>query len=181
MEERIPKMGISIYPSEVSTSYNSHNGEPPIHQDTLIAMVVNPHTLFVYWDTTLITQSLVAQHFMTAWADIRLGLRVWDVTGVAIDAQFAVAHAQGQRDEAPASSTAPPQTYLQGLRSGRDYIVDLGTWTADQHFFTILRSNSVHTPRTLLDESLEANDTWKPANPMVINWKSRFTGYSLGG
>jgi hypothetical protein len=184
-----------------------HNNDGGTHNssdlDGAVALAIDAHTLFVYWTVSDITQSLLAKHFTIPWTQMRLSLRTMDVTGVVegvVDGdtpnQFNHAHmsrqplnfskVHGNRDEGIYHTTT--QFYVKGLLSGRDYVVDIGTWAEGQHFFTIVRSNLVRTPYVHSQSHSQAHSHSQPHTrgfqtaPLTTNdWKATFTGYSLGG
>lgn len=182
------------------------------HVDDAVALAIDAHTLFVYWNVSDITQKLLAEHFEMPWPRMRLALRTMDETG--------------HRDEDICHTTS--QFYVKGLPSGQDYVVDFGVWGESQHFFTIVRSNVVHTPYVYSpaapyvysravsradapEDSHPHTDDHAPAGvppldhapqpkpqaqarnsnpepfafpsapPSAHDWKTTFTGYSLGG
>lgn len=107
----------------------------------LTLMVRSPHSLFAYWEVQTDWQKLIAAHFQSNWYALPLSLRLHDVTDVIFDGH----NSHELRLAAPSRSV--DNWYFHDVQPDRNYLVDLGTWTEEGQFFSILRSNPVRTPR----------------------------------
>ncbi|MBD0379870.1 DUF4912 domain-containing protein [Paenibacillus sedimenti] len=111
------------------------------HKDLLHLMVVDAHTLYVYWEISDRRRWLVSQHFECDYGTMPKVLRVYDVTSTF----FNGSNAHSYRDV----TTSPEANnwYLHDLGADRTHVVDIGTYTWEHEFIPLLRSNCVTTPK----------------------------------
>ncbi|MEW9699831.1 DUF4912 domain-containing protein [Paenibacillus sp. SI8] len=111
------------------------------HKDLLHLMGVDAHTLFVYWEISNRRRWLVSQHFECDYDVMPKVLRVYDVTCIL----FNGSNAHSYRDVI----TLPEADswYVRQLQPDRTYLIDIGTYTWEQEFVPLFRSNCAATPR----------------------------------
>ncbi|TCS75458.1 DUF4912 domain-containing protein [Effusibacillus lacus] len=107
----------------------------------LVAMVKEPDTIFVYWELEDLRKRLISEHFQADWNSLPFFLQVYDVTHLGFNGYNANSTRRIQVH--PLSDN----WYIHNLEPGRHYQLDFGTTTLSGHFFAILRSNIVETPR----------------------------------
>lgn len=146
---------------------------PEYNEDDLFSMVHSPTAIFAYWSLSDSKRHMVEHHFRTPWQSLPKRLKVYDVT----DIEF-----HGHNSHRSFEIELPEMTnnwFIRGLEPNRSYCVDLGTKTFDGSFFTILRSNTIETPRIEAD-SLQAEKVlnWKSGNVAEPEWLENFCSYS---
>ena len=129
---------------------SAQNGLPGDYGDNKIVLLVrDPWWLFAYWEVTPGHEAGVSEQIRRAGlTKQKTVLRVYDTTEVSpektrsffdIELNFFVDH-----------------WYIDVGSPDRSWVVDLGIRTVEGHFFTLVRSNQVHTPRfgpsNVLDE-----------------------------
>lgn len=115
----------------------------------LTLMTKSPTSLYAYWEIRHDWQVLIAEHFEQEWDAVSLSLRLHDVTDLVFDGH----HSHRQLTVTPAKTA--DNWYFHDVESNRDFMADLGLWTAHSQFFCILRSNRVSTPRLRCDNDIE--------------------------
>lgn len=111
------------------------------YRDSLHLMVVDAHSLYVYWEISDRRRWLVSQHFECDYGVMPKVLRVYDVTCI----YFNGSNAHSYRDIW--TTPAADNWYLHDLGADRTYLVDIGTYTWEHEFIPLLRSNCVATPK----------------------------------
>jgi len=130
---------------------NSREFQVPERYDEnyLVLLVRDPYCLFAYWELTGEQRGLVTGEFGCSWGEVPLLLRLYDVTGLNFDGR----NAHSFKDISV--HALADNFYLQELEANKGYCVDLGVIAPDGRFVTIVRSNTVATPRdTLADGSV---------------------------
>ena len=138
-------------------------------RNRMYMMVVDPHTLFAYWEISETTKHLFGDHFECQWEKLPLYLILRDVTE-RIDNGMNAPTVRQYR-----IVTAHDHWYFRSLAPQRHYVLDLATTTFTGQFFLLLRSNVVETPplpsgtmrtpnfewefHALTEASLSSNDT----------------------
>lgn len=109
--------------------------------DALRLMVRDAHSLFMYWEVSHRKRWLVSQHFQCDWDEMPKALRLYDVTCI----EFHGSNANSQFDVrlTPEASS----WYVEQLKPNTTYLADYGTYSLEQQFIPLLRSNPAHTPR----------------------------------
>ena len=110
------------------------------HRNRMYMMVVDPHTLFAYWEVSETTKHLFSDHFECQWEDLPLYLILRDVTDRIDDGMNAPTVRQDR------IAAAHDHWYFRGLAPHRHYVLDLATTTFAGQFFLLFRSNVVETP-----------------------------------
>ena len=111
------------------------------NKDILHLMIVDAHSLYVYWEISDRRRWLVSQHFECDYASMPKVIRLYDVTSL----YFNGSNAHGYWDVTTTSEAN--NWYLHHLGAGRSYLVDIGTYTWEREFIPLLRSNCVVTPK----------------------------------
>ena len=102
-------------------------------------MVQSPCCLYAYWELSLEFKDMATRHFKTAWSQLSLFLRLFDVTGVSFNGENA-----NYLQEYPIDSDCI-SFYFSPLQAGRAYLLDLGVKNNGE-FLSLLRSSVAMTP-----------------------------------
>ena len=122
--------------------------------DRMILLVRDPYWLYAYWEITATKMDEIsAAYGPEIWDASSAVLRVYDVTGV----EFNGSNANSLYDY---SLNNADEWYINVPSSNRSYCVDLGRLLPDGRFITLLRSNTVTTPRDSLSDSLDEEWMW---------------------
>lgn len=117
-------------------------------ENRIVLMIRDPYWCFTYWDLTSEKQAEVITEI--SGGQVKLILRVYDVTGVAFNGQNANRFMDIQVSE------ESNNWYLNVWAADHAYCVDLGLLHPDGTFVMLARSNVVTTPRdaisTVIDE-----------------------------
>lgn len=124
-------------------------------KDRLVLMARDPHWLFAYWEVTATKQDeFINTHSPEAWQVTHSVLRVYDVTGIEFNGQNSLGytdiHLSGEAGD----------WYIQVGQPDHSFCVDLGRMFPDGRFITLLRSNTVTTPRASLSDCLDEEWMW---------------------
>ncbi|NRF90417.1 DUF4912 domain-containing protein [Paenibacillus frigoriresistens] len=111
------------------------------NKDILHLMIVDAHSLYVYWEISDRRKWLVSQHFECGYESMPKVIRLYDVTSLYFNGN----NAHGFWDVTMTSEAN--NWYLHHLGAGRTYLVDIGTYTWEREFIPLLRSNCVVTPK----------------------------------
>ena len=154
----------------------------------LTCLCVDPTTVWMHWNIIESWKTLVSRHFGQPWHALALCLRIHDCTDIHLDGTNA------HNVTVLSVTSSDDHAYCRSLNPGRVYIVDLAIDLMTGAFFTILRSSSVATPRTLPvhsaftrfmpvgSSSLSSVDPSSAGDPpFVIPYKDTFDGYSVIG
>lgn len=133
--------------------------EPQLPQnyglDRMVLMARDPHWLYAYWEITATKQDEFKGSFGTAaWSFTHPVLRVYDVTGVDFDGK----NAKGFIDIH--ISEHVDNWHIEVGEPDRAFCVDLGRMFPDGRFVTLLRSNTVTTPRASISDRLDEEWMW---------------------
>lgn len=101
----------------------------------------DPTSLFAYWEVSNVRKQLICAHFQCEWTKLPFYLRIHDVTDIVFDGQNA--HFTRTIAVQPTST----HWYIHAVDPGRKYLAQLCTTTFEQHFFVLLHSNVIETPR----------------------------------
>lgn len=130
---------------------------PPYYGvDRLVLLARDPYWLYAYWEITATRQEEFTAAFgPTAWAGSQPVLRVYDVTGGSRPGEQKVASYidVGINEEAD-------NWHINVGEPDHTFYVDLGRRFPDGRFVTLLRSNSVTTPRASLSERIDEEWMW---------------------
>lgn len=107
-------------------------------KEVLVAMVRDPRCIFCYWDYG--PQFTVGEPL----------LQLIDITGMEYQGH------QAQSRRSIPISLQGKNFYIMDCLPDREYVVELG-YFQHEHFYPLIRSNVVHTPRDYPSEELEGN------------------------
>jgi hypothetical protein len=110
-------------------------------QDRVTAMVVNPQSLYLYWEVTDEALEFGRRGLGPAGRDAWLNLRVYDVSGRIFDGTNARSYVDYRVDR------ADRQWFVEVGRPGSTAIVDLGMRSSEGHFVKLARSGRADFPR----------------------------------
>ncbi|MFA5384128.1 MAG: DUF4912 domain-containing protein [Eubacteriales bacterium] len=121
--------------------------------DRLVLLARDPYWLYAYWE---VTATKIAEFTSThsAWETSWPALRVYDVTGIAFNGENANKYIDiGINDQAD-------NWHINTGEPDRAFCVDLGRQFPDGRFITLLRSNTVTTPRASLSDREDEEWMW---------------------
>lgn len=104
-------------------------------------MIVDAHTLHVYWEVGYRKRWLSSQHFQCDYGMLPKILRVYDVSCVHFHGSNANCHFDIH------TSHDANNWYIPNVHSNTSYAVDLGVYTWENQFVPLLRSKTIITPR----------------------------------
>ena len=103
-------------------------------------MIIDPFTLFAYWEVDTLHQQLISDHFQCRWEELPLLLLLHDVTTVHFNGTNAPIVSQER------VNAGSDHWYFRHTSPQHRYVLDLRTTTLSGQHFAILRSNMVVTP-----------------------------------
>lgn len=121
-----------IIPSLLPTAYN---------QNYLQLMVVNPTTLYAYWEIAERTIAAVTRHYNTSWIHMPKIIRIYEN-----DADLSSLPQDGAKYSDFQVHDAS-SWYFHELTPSRSYTADFGTLNIYGQFIPLIRSNRMTTPR----------------------------------
>jgi uncharacterized protein len=144
-------------------------------RDEITLLPRGPSSLYAFWETREITRRLIEHQFRTPWHELTKVLRLYDVTAILFN---------GHNAHRFVDMEIPEMTnnwYFHGLEENRTFIVDIGVKTSEHHFFSVIRSNPIDTPR--IKESMkghyqEAVQKWQEGLAREPEWLEHFSTYS---
>ena len=168
--KQTPKMGARkpLYLEEYALELNPSAPPQPVTKDVeplslperygierLVLMVRDPYWLYAYWELSAARQD----EFQTcygpeSWQSSRAMLRLYDVTGVAFDGNNAHSFI-----DIPVNDEAD-NWHLYVGKPDRELCLELGRILPDGRFITLLRSNTVSTPRASISDRLDEEWMW---------------------
>lgn len=110
-------------------------------ENYLVLLLRDPNCFFAYWELNSEQMNLIANICKCTWGEVPLILRVYDITGINFDGQNI--HSFFDVPIHPLSDNF----YIKDVKANHSYCVDLGLIMSDGRFCTILRSNTIQTPR----------------------------------
>lgn len=113
-----------------------------IPAEHLTAWLIDKNKLFVFWKLLDVKQELLENYFSQSVQSKQKVLRVYDVTHIIFDGNNAHQIQEYNLTEGQEISI------LNDLQPNRCYITELGIKIKENEFFPLLRSNTVHMPRT---------------------------------
>lgn len=135
-------LGVAVYQEE-------QQNIPLNYNDTrIVLMVRDPYWLYTYWDINQASRDEFSRNVML-WENVRLLLRVYDITGVNFDGTnsnffFDISVPIGANN-----------WYIHVGGPNRLFCVDIGALLDNGSFYTIARSNFVSTPRDSISEIID--------------------------
>jgi uncharacterized protein len=141
--------------------------------DRLVLLPLDDKSIYAYWEVTDARKGLISNHFSCTWEVLPKVLRVYDVTDLLFDGS----NAHWQKD----ISLTPfaINWFLRDLWPNRNYCVDFGTYDIHGKFFSILRSDVVHTPPGTPHPWKEHKRWKRKEEANTETWTEYFTGYSI--
>lgn len=123
--------------------------------DRVVLMARDPRWLFAYWEITATKQEEFVNEFgPEAWLSTHPVLRVYDVTGVDFNGKNANKYFDFHVEE------HIDNWHIEVGEPDRSFCVDVGRMFPDGRFVTLLRSNTVTTPRESLSDRLDEEWMW---------------------
>lgn len=123
--------------------------------DRLILMARDPYWLYAYWEITATKQEdFIHSYGPEAWGGTQPVVRVYDVTGI----EFNGLNANWFKDIGVDENADNWHIFVG--EPDRDFCVDLGRMFPDGKFVTLLRSNTVSTPRASLSDRMDEEWMW---------------------
>jgi len=123
--------------------------------DRLVLLVRDPHWLYAYWEISATKQEeFNANYGPGAWDTSRPVLRVYEVAGDEFNGSNAISYTDiglGEEED---------NWHINVGKSNSTFCVDLGRIFPDGRFVTLLRSNTVTTPRETLSDRLDEEWMW---------------------
>lgn len=144
-------------------------------RDEVTLLPQSPTVIYSYWELSTAMRQMIEHQCRSAWHELNKHLRVYDCT---------MLHFNGHNAHCYIDIDLPEMTnnwMIRGLEPNRTYIVDLGIWTKQGSFLTIIRSNAIDTPRS--DEAVKglhvhAVHQWKDGQTTEPEWLEHFSTYS---
>jgi hypothetical protein len=133
----------------VTVAENRETQIPQNYNDTgIVLMVRDPYWLYSYWNINQNTKEYLTS-VQKKWTELPLVLRVYDTTDVNFDGfnsnYYFDIHINHQANN----------WYIHVGGPNRTFCVDLGFIQSDGSFYTIVRSNSVTTPRDNISDVID--------------------------
>ncbi|MBP1993583.1 DUF4912 domain-containing protein [Paenibacillus eucommiae] len=120
--------------NEITSSLSSRT-----ERNTLFLLLQNVTTLFAYWRLTPSKIAMILEHFGSDWLSLQPTLRLYTMTGIALDSNPARVTRQLPLYE-------QDSCYIQELKQGQTYVAELGIWNKQSQFIPLMRSNSIVLP-----------------------------------
>lgn len=111
------------------------------NQNYLQLMVVNPTTLYAYWELSERTITAVTRHYRTTWGQLPKIIRIYQ------DESLVTSIPQPGQKYTDTAVNEANSWYFTNVSPATAYVADLGTWNIYQQFIPIIRSNVIATPR----------------------------------
>ncbi|AIE60738.1 DUF4912 domain-containing protein [Bacillus methanolicus] len=121
-----------------------------VHRDDhLCIWLVSPNKLYSFWRLSEEQKMLISNYYQRSFSDFQLVLRLYDVTCILFN---------GSNAHDVFEIYLPQDNkcwFFEGLKPNRCYCAELGIKLSDQKFLPILRSNTVHAPRSGVEQAGE--------------------------
>jgi len=159
---------------EIEKNLQQHIYRKPT--DLIRLMVQNETTIYAYWNITEMKKKITELQFEECWSKLTKGLKIYDVTNVSFNSSNEIR-----------SFTIPIQEnvtnkFITHLDGNRTYLVEYGIIENSDQFFTILRSNTAHTPPYARKERENVGQNvieWKVSQYDIDNnWMKHFSTYT---
>lgn len=122
-------------------SFNPSTDLPATYkQNCLYMMVVDPQTLYVYWDISERKRSAVVRHYGVCWSVMPKIIRLYRASGYGANSFPAQ---MSYKDYTVGEAIS---WYFRELVPGETYIADFGILNSHGQFIPLIRSNPVCTP-----------------------------------
>lgn len=119
---------------------------PGIKKDDLVAWLLDSARLMVFWSVSPHKKDLVSRFYGHPFKSYVQVLKVHDVSSIIFNGKNA--HSSQE------ITLLNDETYwmIKGLKPGRCYCLEMGIKLTEQKFLPLLRSNTIHVPRTSRDQ-----------------------------
>lgn len=151
------------------------NSIPVIEWDEIVALLISPTKVFVYWRLSFNKQHLVTFFYNRTFNNMKKVLRIYDITSIIFNGQNA--H-QVQEILLPEESN---NWILKGMKPNRCYCIEFGVKASEHEFLPLLRSNSIHIPRNSVYQSGELKKEivqFLESRNAAPNWIEHVSTYS---
>ncbi len=143
---------------------------PPFYgENKIVLMARDPYYAFTYWEVT-------SQRYEDAkrllGSDVRLILRVYDVTDIHFDGKNARSYFDIEVYDMTGS------WYININRPNRSFCIDLGALAPDGRFLTLVRSNTVTMPRDTVSDVVD--EEWMLLEEEFMKLFAISGGYGIG-
>lgn len=144
-------------------------------RDEVTVLPQSPTVIYAYWELSAALRRMVEHQCRISWHELPKHLRVYDCT---------MLHFNGHNAHHYVDIGIPEMTnnwMINGLEPNRTYIVEVGIWTRQGSFLTLVRSNAIDTPRS--DDAVKglhvhAVHEWKEGTTSEPEWLEHFSTYS---
>ncbi|PLR76959.1 DUF4912 domain-containing protein [Bacillus sp. V3-13] len=143
--------------------------------DELVLWIVSADKVYAFWRLSPFIKNLVEQYFDQDYGDFLTVLRLYDITSIIFNGNNAHGYHEMMVPEDVQNWT------FKGLKPNRSYCTELGVKLSGTRFFPLLRSNSVHMPRTSVHQSRELFKeitTFMEKSDSPPNWIEHVSTYS---
>ncbi|WP_246945898.1 DUF4912 domain-containing protein [Bacillus pinisoli] len=143
--------------------------------DQIRVMVKDFSTIYIYWELSTIKKSFLEHSFTRSFDHLPKFIKIYDVTSILFN---------GSNAHRECEISIPEMTnnwFVTDLEPNRTYLADFGVKTDHGEFFTVLRSNSIDTPRNAPEQAgLFTNSVlqWKTGSQQAPDWLEQFSTYS---
>lgn len=144
-------------------------------RDEMMLLMQGPTVIYAYWELSQELRKAAEHQCRISWETIHKQLRVYDCTMLDFN---------GHNAHRYVDISLPEMTnnwFIHELDANRTYIVDLGVWTKQGTFLTLLRSNAIDTPRTNSsdkDRYTQAVHQWKEGKTTEPEWLEHYSTYT---
>jgi uncharacterized protein len=164
---------------EKDTELSENESSPylPV-KGVLYIKLVSPLKIIACWDASPLPKRLIQLYFNQSFEELVHVIRIYDVKDIIFN---------GKNAHYFHEISVPYQTghwFINGLRSDRSYMAELGVYLSEKVYFPLLRSSPIQTP--LLDsangngiECFQAFDRIQPYESDSPKWKDHVSTYSF--
>lgn len=143
---------------------------PPFYGENKIALMArDPYYAFTYWE---VTSQRYEDTKRLLGPDVRLVLRVYDVTDIHFDGKNARSYFDIEVYDMTGS------WYININRPSRSFCIDLGALSSDGRFLTLVRSNAVTMPRDTVSDVVD--EEWMLLEEEFMKLFAVSGGYGIG-
>jgi hypothetical protein len=143
---------------------------PPFYgENKIVLMARDPYYAFTYWE---VTSQRYEDTKRLLGPDVRLVLRVYDVTDIHFDGK----NARNYFDIEVYDMTG--SWYININRPNRSFCIDLGALASDGRFLTLVRSNAVTMPRDTVSDVVD--EEWMLLEEEFMKLFAISGGYGIG-
>ncbi|OIJ16100.1 hypothetical protein BKP35_03720 [Anaerobacillus arseniciselenatis] len=143
--------------------------------DKCVLMTQSPYILYCYWEISNRKKILLEQHLNGKWNNLQKVLRLYDITAIHFNGHNAHRYVDYPLFEHCL------EYFLKEVTPHRTYCVDVGVETKSGVFFSIVRSNSAATPKSLQAEVASENHSyskWIEGQQKAPQWLEGYSSYT---